>query len=127
MVHPHENTAWTPHVFLLAEGKKAGEGQGEWISGEGSPRSGGSTQPSGGDARYLLFLQPLGPPASEIGARAHLVGRHRNWWLLAQTFQRQGKRSVRYLTFRKTAGAREISTDTFIKCHHFCFSSTLSA
>lgn len=123
MGHLHETMtvfllAWTPHVFLIVEGKKVGEGQGEWISG-GSPRSSGGTQPSGGDAHCLLFLQPPGPPASEICARANLVGRNQNWWLLAQTFQLQGKRIVRYLTFRKTAGTSAISTDTFIKCHHF--------
>lgn len=66
-------------------------------------------------------------PLLKLCARANLVGRNQNRWLLAQTFQLRGKGTVSYLTFKKTAGRSEISTDTFIKCHHFCFSSTLTA
>lgn len=58
-------------------------------------------------------------------AHANLGGRNQSRCLsLAQTFQLQGKGAGRYLTFKTTAGTSEISTDTFIKCHHFGFSST---
>lgn len=82
---------------------------------------------SGSGGHCAPFPQPLAPPASEIRARRQPSGHNQNRWLVAPPFPLQGKGTVRWLTFKKTAGRREISTDTFIKCHHFCFSSTLSA
>lgn len=80
-----------------------------------------------GEGHCLLSLQPLGLPASERCVHAKPLSRSPKRGLsLAQT-ELQGKGTGRYVTFKKTAGMSEIATDTFIKCHHFCFSSTPSA
>ena len=83
----------------------------------------------GGDGHCLLF-QPLESPTSDItcpcgpttGHQPELVGVS-----MSLLEARKKKKTVRDLTFKKTAGMSEILTDTFIKCHHFCFFSTFSA
>ena len=83
-----------------------------------------------GDGHCLLF-QPLEPPTSDITCPCGPTTGHQlelvvvSMSLLAA--RKKNKKTVRDFTFKKTAGMSEILTDTFIKCHHFCFFSTFSA
>lgn len=119
---------WMPGVIFIVSGKKVSERQGERNRGVGGGGQGAAA--AAGSLRVTgIISRPFGLwdlPPLKLCARAKPLGRNRNW-LLVQNFQLQGKGIVRQLTFQKTAGMSEISMDTFVKCHHFCFSSTFSA
>lgn len=127
----HENTdcpslgmdTWCAFHSQWQEGGQKARRKEPGAGGQGAAAAAGSLRVTGIVSRsFGLWDLPL----LKSCARANPLGSNQNW-LFAQTFQLQGKGIVSSLTFQKTAGMSEISTDTFVKCHHFCFSSTLSA
>ena len=80
----------------------------------------------GGDGHCLQF-QPLEPPTSDI-ACGPTTGHQPELVVVSMRLPAgRKKKSVRDLTFKKTAGMSEILTDTFIKRHYFCFFSMFRA